>query len=184
MNVPNNIYILNYYNMFLEKIKNNNAIPKRKKGIHKSIYFNHLKAASSKIRLYLISKNIIRKYPLTRLKDMIIQFSLILEIPIEKNESLTDWLVQIYRSGECEYCSKTDITFLSTSEWRELKKLVYQTYENKCMKCGCLEKLHVDHIKPSSKYPELINKFTNLQILCSTCNISKGNRNEIDYRNY
>jgi hypothetical protein len=35
--------------------------------------------------------------------------------------------------------------------------------------------LHVDHIKPVSKYPELKLEFDNLQILCENCNLGKSN---------
>jgi 5-methylcytosine-specific restriction endonuclease McrA len=42
--------------------------------------------------------------------------------------------------------------------------------------------LHVDHIKPRSKYPELEYEISNLQILCDDCNLGKGNRDEIDWR--
>jgi 5-methylcytosine-specific restriction endonuclease McrA len=42
--------------------------------------------------------------------------------------------------------------------------------------------LHIDHIKPKSKYRHLAFDFENLQILCAECNIIKGDREEIDYR--
>ena len=44
-------------------------------------------------------------------------------------------------------------------------------------------KLHVDHIKPRSKYHELELDFNNLQILCEDCNLGKLNINEEDFRN-
>jgi 5-methylcytosine-specific restriction endonuclease McrA len=42
--------------------------------------------------------------------------------------------------------------------------------------------MHVDHIKPKSRYPHLALKFDNLQVLCETCNIEKSNIDETDYR--
>ena len=42
--------------------------------------------------------------------------------------------------------------------------------------------LHVDHIKPRSKHPELELDINNLQILCKDCNLGKSNTDSIDYR--
>lgn len=42
--------------------------------------------------------------------------------------------------------------------------------------------IHVDHIKPRSKFPELALDVNNLQILCEDCNVGKLNRFETDYR--
>ena len=55
------------------------------------------------------------------------------------------------------------------------------------MCCGRSKKehgvvIHVDHIKPRSKFPELALEFDNLQILCDDCNIGKCNKYEDDWR--
>ena len=42
--------------------------------------------------------------------------------------------------------------------------------------------LHVDHIKPRKKYPELALDPKNLQVLCNECNHGKGNWDETDWR--
>lgn len=42
--------------------------------------------------------------------------------------------------------------------------------------------MHVDHIKPFSRYPELAMKLSNLQLLCEDCNQGKGVRDETDWR--
>jgi 5-methylcytosine-specific restriction endonuclease McrA len=42
--------------------------------------------------------------------------------------------------------------------------------------------IHVDHIKPKSKYPELALEYNNLQLLCEDCNLGKSNKYETDYR--
>lgn len=43
-------------------------------------------------------------------------------------------------------------------------------------------KMHVDHIKPRSKFPELALVLDNLQILCEDCNLGKSNKDETDWR--
>jgi len=51
------------------------------------------------------------------------------------------------------------------------------------MKCGTESKeIHVDHIKPRSKYPYLSLTFDNLQVLCHDCNMEKSNIHDTDYR--
>lgn len=42
-------------------------------------------------------------------------------------------------------------------------------------------KMHVDHIKPKSKYPELMYLKSNLQILCASCNSSKSDYDGDDW---
>jgi len=77
--------------------------------------------------------------------------------------------------------------FYSTKEWLSLRIRVFEKYECKCMMCGRSPKLHgvvihIDHIKPRSKFPELSLEFTNLQILCEDCNLGKSNKYQTDYR--
>lgn len=77
--------------------------------------------------------------------------------------------------------------FYNSAEWRKLRARVLEKYECRCMMCGRSPKdhgivVHVDHIKPRSKYPELALEFSNLQILCEDCNMGKGNRYDTDYR--
>lgn len=77
--------------------------------------------------------------------------------------------------------------FYSSREWRELRVRVLEKYECKCMMCGMSPKehgivIHVDHIKPRSKHPELSLDFSNLQLLCSNCNRGKSNKYQTDWR--
>jgi len=79
------------------------------------------------------------------------------------------------------------IEFFTSDEWRKLRVRVLEKYDCSCMMCGRSPKhhriiIHVDHIKPRSKYPELALEFNNLQLLCEDCNIGKGNRYETDWR--
>lgn len=54
------------------------------------------------------------------------------------------------------------------------------------MCCGATPKdgvkMHVDHIKPKSKYPELALEFSNMQVLCDPCNMGKSNIYDTDWR--
>ncbi len=63
----------------------------------------------------------------------------------------------------------------SHSEWRALCEL----YGNKCVACGSWVALTVDHVVPLSKGGR--NDITNIQPLCLTCNLKKGQQ-AIDYR--
>jgi 5-methylcytosine-specific restriction endonuclease McrA len=81
-------------------------------------------------------------------------------------------------SGDCFYKSK---------EWRKLRYQVLRKYSAECMCCGRSKKnnnvvIHVDHIKPRSKYPHLSLEFSNLQVLCEDCNLGKSNIDAADWR--
>ncbi|MES2428292.1 MAG: HNH endonuclease signature motif containing protein [Bacteroidota bacterium] len=56
----------------------------------------------------------------------------------------------------------------------KLKKQVLERDGHVCKKCGCTEKLSIDHIFPSSKGGPTI--LENLQVLCKSCNSSKSNK--------
>lgn len=80
-----------------------------------------------------------------------------------------------------------DHNFYNSREWKALRVRALERYECRCMMCGRSPKehgvvIHVDHIKPRSKYPELSLEFSNLQLLCDDCNFGKGNKYETDYR--
>jgi hypothetical protein len=77
-----------------------------------------------------------------------------------------------------------DVTddFYRSAEWLCLREEAFRKYGRRCGCCGVVQKLHVDHVKPKSKYPELVLDIKNLQILCLRCNSCKGNWDETDYR--
>lgn len=76
--------------------------------------------------------------------------------------------------------------FLDSWDWKKLRVQAFSLYGNKCQCCGATPrdgaKLHVDHIKPRKFYPYLALSIDNLQILCSDCNLGKGNLVDTDWR--
>ena len=76
--------------------------------------------------------------------------------------------------------------FYNSREWHKLRYTAFLKYGRKCLVCGADHKkgarLHVDHIKPISKYPDLALSLDNLQILCALCNSGKGAWDETDWR--
>lgn len=75
--------------------------------------------------------------------------------------------------------------FLNTFEWRKLRYATLQKYGARCQCCGRTPpevKIHVDHIKPRRKHPELALDPDNLQVLCGECNHGKSNWDETDWR--
>ena len=80
---------------------------------------------------------------------------------------------------------KENNAFYESREWMALRYLVLKQYGRRCMVCGASgarTSIHVDHIKPRSKYPELELDRSNLQVLCRACNIGKSNIDETDWR--
>ena len=71
-------------------------------------------------------------------------------------------------------------SFYSSRAWKVLRYQAFEKYGNRCQCCGARPSddvaLHVDHVKPRSKHPELALDLNNLQILCEWCNIGKINQ--------
>jgi 5-methylcytosine-specific restriction endonuclease McrA len=81
-----------------------------------------------------------------------------------------------------KFFKTTSKDFLQSKEWKILRKYALNKYGYQCHKCGNKKSLNVDHIKPRKFFPELALDINNLQILCSYCNIRKGNKHCKDYR--
>lgn len=71
-------------------------------------------------------------------------------------------------------------------KWRAVRYQALKAGGGKCCLCGRSAhdgiKLHVDHIKPKSIFPELIYNIDNLQVLCDECNLGKCNYDDTDWR--
>lgn len=78
---------------------------------------------------------------------------------------------------------ETAKAFYDSRKWLEVRYLAIKKHGRICMACRATNcELHVDHIKPRSKFPELELDIDNLQILCRACNLGKSNKDETDWR--
>ena len=115
-------------------------------------------------------------------KELILRFAEESGYTVPSGQSLEAWLIDLYHSGEDENVARQDFGFYLSREWIDLRRAVLRHYGPACMKCGSASAPSVDHIKPRSLFPELELEFDNTQVLCRSCNSSKGNRHEHDYR--
>lgn len=76
--------------------------------------------------------------------------------------------------------------FYLCDAWKKLRYRALQVCGATCQCCGAKQRdgftMHVDHVKPRFKYPELQLDLNNLQVLCSDCNVGKGAWDETDWR--
>jgi len=132
-----------------------------------------------------------------KLAARLLEEGLLKDGPFNKTESI-DALIAWYRALDIKYYprnktgrknkkssyAKTD-NFLKSWEWNELRYKALKLHGRKCQCCGAQPPeivLHVDHIKPRSKFPELALDLDNLQVLCEWCNKGKSNKHEDDFR--
>lgn len=89
------------------------------------------------------------------------------------------------RASGGRHFAKT-VEFLQSWKWTELRYRALKLHGRRCQCCGATPAdgivLHVDHIKPRSKFPELALEINNLQVLCAACNKGKGAWDETDFR--
>ena len=76
--------------------------------------------------------------------------------------------------------------FYDSPKWLEVRYKALQAANGCCQCCGFRgdgpNPLHVDHIKPRSRFPKLELALSNLQVLCRRCNLGKSNRDLTDWR--
>jgi len=61
----------------------------------------------------------------------------------------------------------------STKTWQDLRRIQIRQ-QPFCVKCGSVDKLHIDHINPHNEDPDLFFDQDNLQTLCSKCHARKA----------
>ncbi len=75
------------------------------------------------------------------------------------------------------------VSYGDVKSWKFLRSKILEIQGDKCLCCGKKEvSMHIDHIKPKSRYPHLEFMIDNLQVLCPSCNKKKSYTQETDYR--
>ncbi len=92
---------------------------------------------------------------------------------------------QAVAKAEAAAASRAD--FYSSVAWRRLRHDALAAADGKCELCGARggeggAVLHVDQVEPISKNPARRLDPSNLQVLCESCNMGKGNRSTRDWR--
>ena len=109
--------------------------------------------------------------PHLRIKNMVICYDCLYDI--------VKWMADFNHSGIMpyflqgimnEYFTKKNRRVLNKS----LVKKVLLKYNHTCVYCGDNKNLTIDHIVPVSKGGRDV--FSNLQVLCKSCNSRKGNK--------
>ncbi len=149
---------------------------KKKGKINNKVMFNMMID-----RLYTLPKKNIKleekiDFVFEKVKD-----KLILDETLSKTENLKKYFEKLKQDI---YNSETSsLSFYEKPVWIALKNKVLFMYKPICMSCGIDDvEMHVDHIFPRSTHKYLELNIHNLQVLCRKCNMTKSNRNTIDYR--
>lgn len=71
-----------------------------------------------------------------------------------------------------------------TAEWRDLKNKVAARDGRKCLICGSVKNLQLDHIIPKSLRPDLASDLTNLRLLCYKCHKNTDTYGKSGIKNY
>ena len=105
--------------------------------------------------------------------------------PAQKAFSASDWH-PVQQIIAAQVAAAPKVSFYESREWRELRYKALVKYGPVCQCCGASRAtgavIHVDHIKPRSKFPERMLSLDNLQILCADCNLGKSNKDDTDWR--
>lgn len=70
---------------------------------------------------------------------------------------------------------KTTSKIGRTKEYKEFRLRILERDNYKCQECGSSYRLQIHHLKPKSKYPELIMEPSNCITLCITCHSKTDN---------
>lgn len=88
-----------------------------------------------------------------------------------------------FKLNELNKVTTENVVYGDATTWKFLREKVIEIQGTRCLACGKSEEsMHVDHIKPKSRYPHLEYMIDNLQVLCADCNKVKSYVDETDYR--
>ena len=101
---------------------------------------------------------------------------------LEESESFIENIVSTAKAKK-----SVGPNFSKSVAWKAVRFEALKASNGGCCLCGRSNRehgviLHVDQIKPKSKWPELALTLSNLQVLCEDCNMGKGNRDDTDWR--
>lgn len=106
--------------------------------------------------------------------------------PGHMKKGMAKRIIRDFAFGKQKAKKKVVFDFYRSPEWRKLRYEALVRCGRVCMCCGAKPSdgiiLHVDHVKPRSKFPELELEITNLQVLCEDCNLGKSNIYAHDFR--
>lgn len=104
----------------------------------------------------------------------------------EKAKKRVEKLIKFWKPPAIRKPEKPAVSFYESDAWLELRYRAIKLHGGYCQCCGRrpsrINPLHIDHIKPRSKYPELELDIDNLQVLCKKCNLGKRAWDETDWR--
>ncbi len=104
---------------------------------------------------------------------------------VERKELGLDAKEEVVLKVARKVMKKAGSKWYLSRRWRELRYRALIKHGRQCQMCGAKPPdvvLHVDHIKPKMKHPELAFSLSNLQVLCEACNMGKGKESEEDFR--
>jgi 5-methylcytosine-specific restriction endonuclease McrA len=120
-----------------------------------------------------------------KLFDLIKLFCQIQNLPCPTKKNQSQFLVSLYEDSNFDMIKRNELVRNYTqNQFKKMRVRLINEYGEKCMKCNSTSQIEVDHIIPYSWNPDLSMDYGNLQLLCKSCNIKKGNRNANDFRIY
>ena len=96
----------------------------------------------------------------------------VIERCLEDRFPFSPWLLKEYRDGSLLGTTAKERERRALA--KKVKEAVWERDNGICVECGSRENLQFDHIIPHSRGGS--DTLENLQILCTRCNLSKGNR--------
>ena len=97
-----------------------------------------------------------------------------------------EFIPNLKKRSKKAYKQRKKDAFFGSPEWKQLRYIALKNANGCCQCCGAKSsmtlQLHVDHIKPRSRYPELALDINNLQVLCQSCNEGKSAWDDTDWR--
>jgi 5-methylcytosine-specific restriction endonuclease McrA len=105
---------------------------------------------------------------------------------VEKKTGCEPMMIPTRASREPKNFRADGPNFYLSPAWRDLRYRAIVKSQGKCECCGRSRTdgvvLHVDHVKPISRFPALRLTLSNLQVLCADCNMGKGAWDQTDWR--